>query len=201
MKVAVIGASGMVGSRLVAELLRRGHTVTGVTRSGTQVPGTTSVQGDLGDAGFIRTLAADHDVVVSATPPSRTGGDHQVWLDALQVAEASVGDTRFFVVGGAGSLLVDGVRLVDQPDFPDIYKAESLTAATALDTIRQAPEDLDWVFLSPAPVLAPGERTGSYRTGDDSPVGEQISAEDLAVAIVDELEEPKHRRARFTVAN
>jgi len=201
MKVAVIGAGGMVGSRLVAELVGRGHTVTGVTRSGTQVPGTTGVQGDLGDAELIRTLAASHDVIVSATPPSRTGGDHQVWLDALQTAEANVGDTRFFVVGGAGSLLVDGVRLVDQPDFPDGYKAEALTASAALDTIRRAPEGLDWVFLSPAPVLAPGERTGSYRTGGDSPVGEQISAEDFAVAIVDELEEPKHRRVRFTVAN
>jgi len=191
----------MVGSRVVAELVGRGHAVTGVTRSGSQVPGASSVQGDLGDAAFIRSLAADHDVVVSATGPSRTGQDHQIWLDALQTAEANVGDTRLFVVGGAGSLLVDGGRLVDQPDFPAAYKAEALTAAEALEAIRQAPEGLNWVFLSPAPVLAPGERTGSYRTGDDSPAGEQISAEDLAVAIVDELEEPKHRRARFTVAN
>lgn len=201
MKIAVIGASGMVGSRLVAELVRRGHDVTAVTRSGTQVPDTTSVQGDLGDAGFIRSLAVDHDVIVSATGPSRTGDDHQIWLDALRTAEANAGDARLFVVGGAGSLLVDGGRLLDQPGFPDAYKAEALTAAQSLETIRQAPGSLDWVYLSPAPEIAPGERTGSYRTGDDSPAGDFISAEDFAVAIADEIEQPKHRRARFTVAS
>jgi putative NADH-flavin reductase len=201
MKIAVIGASGMVGSRLVAELTRRGHEVTGVTRSGTDIPGATSVQGDLGDAELIRSLAAQHDVIVSATPPSRTGEDHRIWLDALRTAEANAGDARLFVIGGAGSLLVDGVRLVDQPDFPESYKAEAFTAAQALEDIRQTPEGLDWVFLSPAPEIAPGERTGSYCTGDDSPAGERISAEDFAVAIADEIEQPKHRRTRFTVAN
>lgn len=201
MKVAVIGASGMVGSRVVAELVRRGHDVTAVTRSGTQVPDTTSVQGDLGDAEFIRSLAGGHDVIVSATPPSRTGGDHQVWLDALQTAQANAGDARLFVVGGAGSLVVDGVRLVDQPGFPEGYKPEALTAAKALEGIRQAPAGLDWVFISPAPEIAPGERTGTYQVGDDSPVGDTISAEDFAVAVVDEIETPKHHRVRFTVAN
>ena len=201
MKVAVIGASGMVGSRVVAELVGRGHTVTGVTRSGTQVPGATSAQGNLGDPDFVRSLAADHDVIVSATGPSRTGEDHQIWLDALQTAETNAGDSRLFVVGGAGSLLVDGGRLVDQPGFPEAYKPEALTAAKALEAIRQAPDGLDWVFLSPAPEIAPGERTGNYKTADDSPAGEHISAEDFAVAIADEIEQPKHRRARFTVAN
>lgn len=201
MKIAVIGASGMVGSRVVAELARRGHELTGVTRSGTEVAGTTGVQGDLGDADFVSSLAAGHDVIVSATGPSRTGGDHQAWLDALQTAQQHVGDTRFFVVGGAGSLEVNGTRLVDLPDFPDAYKAESLTDAKSLDALREAPESLDWVYLSPAPEIAPGERTGSYRTGDDSPVGDFISAEDYAVAVADEIEHPAHRRARFTVAN
>jgi hypothetical protein len=201
MKVAVIGASGMVGSRVVAELARRGHEVTAVTRSGTEVPGTTSVQGNLGDAEFIGSLAGSQDVIVSATGPSRTGEDHQIWLDALQTAEANAGDARLFVVGGAGSLLIDGTRLVDLPDFPDGYKAEALTAAQALETIRQAPESVDWVFLSPAPEIAPGERSGQYNTADDSPAGDHISAEDFAVAIADEIEHPAHRRARFTVAN
>lgn len=202
MKIAVIGASGMVGSRVVAELTRRGHDVTAITRSGTEVPGATSRRGDLGDAELIRSLAGDHDAILSATGPSRTGEDHQIWLDALQTAEQHAAGTRLFVVGGAGSLLVDGGRLVDQPGFPEGYKAEALTASQALDTIRQqAPESLDWVFLSPAPEIAPGERTGSYRTADDSPAGDRISAEDFAVAIADELEQPKHRRVRFTVAN
>jgi len=201
MKIAVIGASGMVGSRVVAELVGRGHQVTGATRSGTQVPGANSVQGDLGDAAFVQSLAAEHDVIVSTTGPSRTGEDHQIWLDALQVAQSNVGPTRLFVVGGAGSLLVDGGRLVDQPDFPEAYKAEALTAAAALEALRQSPDALDWVLLSPAPEIGPGERTGAYQVGDDSPVGTFISAEDFAVAIADELETPKHRRTRFTVAN
>ncbi|WP_446666690.1 NAD(P)-dependent oxidoreductase [Flexivirga sp. B27] len=202
MKVAVIGASGMVGSRIVGELAQRGHDVTAVTRSGTEVAGAnSSVAGNLGDAEFVGRLAADHDVILSATGPSRTGEDHQVWLDALQTAEQSAGDSRLFVIGGAGSLLIDGTRLVDLPDFPEGYKAEALTAAQALETIRQAPESLDWTFLSPAPEIAPGERTGTYRTADDTPAGDRISAEDFAVAIADELEQPKHRRARFTVAN
>ncbi|GGB29377.1 putative epimerase/dehydratase [Flexivirga endophytica] len=201
MKIAVIGASGMVGSRVVHELSQRGHEVTGVTRSGTEVPEATSVRGDLGDAGFVRSLAADHDVVLSATGPSRTGEDHQIWLDALQTAQENATDTRLFVIGGAGSLLIEGTRLVDLPGFPEGYKAEALTATQALDNIRQAPESLDWTFLSPAPEIAPGERTGTYQVADDTPAGDKISAEDFAVAIVDELEQPKHRRARFTVAN
>lgn len=202
MKIAVIGASGMVGSRVVAELAQRDHEVTAVTRSGTRVPGAaTSVAGNLGDAEFVGKLAAGHDVVLSATGPSRTGEDHQIWLEALQTAEANAAAARLFVIGGAGSLLIDGTRLVDLPDFPEGYKAEALTAAQALDTIRQAPESLDWVFLSPAPEIAPGERTGRYRIADDTPAGDAISAEDFAVAIADEIEQPKHRRARFTVAN
>lgn len=202
MKIAVIGASGMIGSRVVTELARRGHDVTAVTRSGTQVASAaTSIAGNLGDAEFVGKLVAEHGVILSATGPSRTGEDHQIWLDALRTAEANAADARLFVIGGAGSLLVDGTRLVDLPDFPEGYKAEALSAAQALDTIRDAPEFLDWTFLSPAPEIAPGERTGTYRTASDSPAGDRISAEDFAVAIVDEIEQPKHRRARFTVAN
>lgn len=202
MKIAVVGASGMVGSRVVAELAQRGHQITAVTRSGTQAAGAeSSIAGDLGDAAVVQSLAADNDVILSATGPSRTGEDHQIWLDALQTAQDNSGDARLFVIGGAGSLLVEGTRLVDLPDFPEGYKAEALTAARALDVIRQAPESLNWVFLSPAPEIAPGERTGNYRTDSDSPAGDRISAEDFAVAIADEIETPKHHRVRFTVAN
>ena len=144
MRIAVIGASGMVGSRVVTELAGRGHEVTAVTRTGTQVPeAATSVAGNLGDADFISKLAADHEVIFSATGPSRTGEDHQIWLDALKTAETNAGDSRLFVIGGAGSLLIDGTRLVDLPGFPESYRAEALTAAQALETIREAPESLD----------------------------------------------------------
>ena len=109
---------------------------------------------------------------------------------------------RVLFVGGAGSLLTaDGTRLLDSPGFPPEYAAEARSGAAALDVFRDAPEDLDWTFVSPAPVIAPGERTGTYVLGLDSPVGDSVSAEDYAVALVDELEQPRHRRQRFTVAN
>lgn len=201
MKIAVVGASGMVGSRIVQELQQRGHTVTAVTRKGSPVDGATSVAGDIGDAQFVQQLAADHDAIVSATGPSRTGGSHDEWVAALENAAQNLNGTTFFVVGGAGSLLVDGHRLVDSPDFPDAYKQEALTAARVLDYLRTTPDDVHWIYLSPAPVIAPGERTGTYQVADDTPAGDHVSAENFAVAVVDELEQPKHLRARFTVAD
>ncbi len=202
MKIAIYGASGMIGSRVAAEAVSRGHHVTGVTRSGGALPeGAVAVAGDAGDAASAKQIAADADVVVSAIGPSRTGGDHQEYLDALRVLAETAGDARLLVIGGAGSLLVDGVRLVDSPAFPEAYKAEALTAAKALDYVRGLGDGVDWTFLSPAPVIAPGERTGSYRTELDSPAGDAISAEDFAVALIDELERAAHRRQRFTVAN
>jgi uncharacterized protein len=200
MRIAIYGASGMVGSRVAAEAVRRGHEVTGVTRSGGVLPaGVRAVRGDAGDVATAKAVAGAADAVVSAIGPSRTGADHQLYLDALQVLADHAGTARLLVVGGAGSLLVDGVRLVDTPGFPEAYKPEALTAARALELVRGL--DVGWTFLSPAPVIEPGERTGSYRSGLDSPVGESISAEDFAVALIDELERPAHRRQRFTVAH
>jgi putative NADH-flavin reductase len=202
MKIAVYGASGMVGSRVAAEAVRRGHQVIGVTRSGGALPeGVVAVEGDAGDAASAKAVASDADVLVSVIGPSRTGGDHQEYLDALRVLAENAGDARLIVVGGAGSLLADGVRLVDGPGFPDAYKPEALTAATGLDYFRGLTGEVDWTYLSPAPVIAPGERTGTYLSALDSPAGDTISAEDFAVALVDEIERPAHRRQRFTVAN
>ena len=202
MKIAVFGATGMVGSRVAAEAVARGHEVTGISRRGGEVPGGESRAGDLGDAETVREVAAANDVVVLATVPSRMGGDHEGWLEAVRTALANVGPTRVVMVGGAGSLeLRDGTRLVDAPGFPEEYKPEGQTMAAALDIFRSAPESVDWTFLCPAPAIMPGERTGTYRVGQDAPVGDEISAEDFAVALVDEIERPAHRRVRFTVAN
>ena len=201
MRIAVYGASGMIGSRITAEALSRGHQVTALSRSGTEVPGATSRTGALGDAGSVREVAAAHDVVVSATGPSRTGGDHEDWLDAIRTAVANVDTTRFAVVGGAGSLQADGVRLMDTAGFPPEYLAEATTGAAALALIREAPADVDWMYLSPAPEIAPGERSGDYQVATETPAGGSVSAEDYAVAFLDELENPRHRRERFTVAN
>ncbi len=199
MKIAVYGGTGMIGSRVVTEARNRGHEVTALSRSGadgTQVA-------DAGDAASVRAVAAGHDVVVSALGPSRANGaDPAAFLDVIHTLIGSVADARLIVVGGAGSLFAaPGVRLFDLAEFPAEYKPEALVQGEALEVLRTSPDGLDWTYLSPAPVIAPGERTGAYQVGTDSPAGNDISAEDYAVALVDEIETPTHRRTRFTVAH
>ena len=202
MKIAVYGATGMIGSRVVAEALGRGHEVVGITRSGGELPaGVEAVQGNAGDAELAARVAADADVVLSAIGPSRTGGDRREYLADLATLADTLGGTRILVVGGAGSLLIGDQRLVDSPDFPDLYKAEALIAAEALEYFRGLGDAVDWTFISPAPVIAPGERTGVFKLGGDSPAGDSVSAEDFAVALIDEIEKPAHVRRRFTLAN
>lgn len=193
MKIALFGATGMVGSRIAAEATSRGHAVTTLSRS---------TGADMADAAAVREAAAGHDVVVSATGPSRTGEPHQPWLASVSTLIDNASDARVLFVGGAGSLLTpDGTRLLDTDGFPEAYKAEATSGAAALDLFRAAPEAVDWTFVSPSPVIAPGERTGSYATALDTPAGDFVSAEDYAVALVDEIEQPQHRRERFTVAS
>jgi putative NADH-flavin reductase len=193
MKIALFGATGMVGSRIAAEATDRGHEVTALSRS---------TGADMADAAAVRDAAAGHDVVVSATGPSRTGEPHEPWLASVSTLIENASGTRVLFVGGAGSLLTpDGTSLLDTDGFPDAYKAEATSGAAALDLFRAAPEAVDWTFVSPSPVIAPGERTGSYATALDTPAGDFVSAEDYAVALVDEIEQPQHRRQRFTVAS
>ena len=202
MRIAVYGATGMIGSRLVAEALARGHEVTGVSRSGGELPdGARAVRGDAGDTDLAKRVAGEVDDVVSAIGPSRTGGDRREFLAQLRNLAETLGDARLIVVGGAGSLLVDGGRLVDQPGFPEVYRAEALIGAESLGYLRGLGGGTDWTYLSPAPLIQPGERTGTYQTGIDSPAGDSISAEDYAVALLDEIEKPAHRGGRFTVAH
>ena len=190
MRIAVYGATGMVGSQVVAEAARRGHEVSGYSR--------TSHGADLGDTAAFRDVAAAHDVVVIAIPPDRSGGSHEPFLDAFDNLIAARPETRLLVVVGAGSLIVDGAPLVEL--IPADYQAEPRTMGQILEKLR-ASSGLDWTASSPAPTIQSGERTGSYRTGKDEPAGEEISSQDFAVAIVDELENPQHRGERFTVAN
>lgn len=200
MKIAIYGASGMIGSRVAAEAVSRGHEVVGITRSGGEQPaGVRAVVGTANDAVSVKETASAADVLVSAMGPSRTGGDPQEFVDAIDTLIASAGGTRLLVVGGAGSLVADGKRLVDGASVPDMYKAEALVLAGVLDTLRAAPADVDWTMLSPALMIQPGERTGVFRLGLDQPVGHQISAEDFAIALVDEIEQPAHPRRRFTI--
>lgn len=206
MKILVYGGTGRVGSAIVAEAAIRGHEVIAASRrapSTIQPDGVVWQQADATDAETVAQTAAEVDVVVSALGPSREpDGDPFTFAGVVRLLAENVGATRLVVVGGAGSLLAaPGVRLVDTPQFPDLYRSEALATAEALETLRAADTPLDWTYLSPAPVLDAGERTGHYVVGTDSPAGEFISFADYAIALVDELERPAHRRARFTVAS
>jgi putative NADH-flavin reductase len=198
--IALIGASGNVGTRLLKERAARGHQITAIARDPGKIPaqpGVTAVRGDAADGAGLATLLGGHDAVISAL--RFLDSDPATLIDAVRAA----GVKRYLVVGGAGSLQVaPGQRLIDQPDFPAAYKPEAAAGAVFLDALRQA-GDLDWTFLSPSALFVPGERTGKFRLGkDDLLVGEQgssISYEDFAVALADEIERPAHVRERFTV--
>lgn len=207
MKILLLGATGMVGSRVAAEARNRGHEVTGVTRSGSD--GTQAAHAK--DADAIARLAAGHDAVVMSIIPPRDGSDPTAGLleSARGVLDGTrrAGVRRLVIVGGAGSLEVaPGVRLVDTPEFPQEYKAEALAQAELLGVIREQADDLEWTYISPAIVIEPGERTGDYRTGGDHVVfdaegNSRISAEDFAIALVDLLEKGEAIRRRVTFAH
>jgi uncharacterized protein len=201
MKIAVVGASGNAGSRIVTELATRGHAVTAIARNPGKIkagPNVTAKPGDVLDQGGLAALFAGHDAAVSSV--------HFLDSDPVRLIgaarESKVG--RYLVVGGAGSLEVaPGVRLVTTPNFPVVYKAEAEKGGAFLDLLRQEKE-LNWTFLSPSALFTAGERTGKFRLGTDqlltaSDGKSWISFEDFAVALADEIERPAHIRRRFTV--
>lgn len=201
-KIAILGITGAAGSRIANELLSRGHSVTGIARDPSKAaarPGLTLVAADATQAATLAPLLKGHDLVVSAT--RFVGG-----IDAatLVAAAKQAGVPRVAVVGGAGSLEVaPGVALIDTPQFPDAYKAEAGAGRVFLQALR-AEKDLDWTFLSPSALFAPGERTGTFRLGGDQLLADaqgnsHISMEDFAIALADEIERPQHARQRFTV--
>jgi putative NADH-flavin reductase len=200
MTIALIGASGNAGSRILKELSDRGHHVTALARHPDQIPGlpnVTAKQADVFDRDALAALLKGHEAVISAV--HFTASDPGLLIAAVKAS----GVARYLVVGGAGSLEVaPGVRVIDAPDFPAAYKEEALKGAAFLDLLRQEPE-LDWTFLSPSALFVAGQRTGRFRLGGDqllvSDQGSSISFEDFAVALVDEIEAPAHRRQRFTV--
>jgi uncharacterized protein len=208
-KILLVGGSGTIGSRILAEAVKRGHGVTTVTRDPSKVvaqAGVTAVKGDVLDANSLAEVAKGHDAVVSAYSP---GTDPSKVVDAARVHIAALpkaGVTRLVVVGGAGSLEVaPGVQVVDTPQFPEAWKGIALAHRDALEVYRKEAGALEWTYFSPPALIEPGERTGKFRTGTDQLLADEtgqsrISAEDYAIALVDELEKPKHVRGRFTAA-
>lgn len=206
MKIALIGATGYVGSKLATEALDRGHRVTAIARDTQSLPAhpnLTAIPLDATDRAGLADAVAGHDLVINAFNPvlDEDGSGTRSIIDGVKQG----GIVRLLTVGGAGTLLLpSGERVVDQPDFPPEWKDGALRTGRFLDQLRAEPE-LDWVFLSPAAMLVPGERTGKYRMGGDHLLtdadGEsRISLGDYAVAMLDEAERPRHRRERFTVA-
>lgn len=199
-KVALIGASGNVGSRLLKELSERGHIVTAIARTPQRIEkldGVTSVAGDVADGEALASLLRNHDAVISSV------GFAVSDADTLIEAVRTSGVKRYLVVGGAGSLRIgNGQRLIDSPDFPEAYRPEASKGAQFLEKLRDV-DDLEWTFISPSAEFVPGERTGKFRLGLEELLvndhGSSISYEDFSIALVDELEEPKHLRQRFTV--
>ncbi|MER6303229.1 NAD(P)H-binding protein [Kitasatospora sp. NPDC001539] len=211
MRITVFGATGNVGSRVVAEALARGHEVTAVVRDPAKphdLPSTVTLAvGDARDPGDVIRIAAGQDLVVTATRPV-PGHEHELAAATRGLLDGLAGTgVRLIAVGGAGSLTVpvtDGTLLVDSPGFPDEIRPISLACGEQLDLFR-ADQKVDWTYLSPAARLEPGTRTGRFRLGRDELLVDSeghsaISMEDLAVALLDEAEHPAHRRARFTVA-
>lgn len=201
MKIAVIGAAGNVGQRIVSEALSRGHEVTalGPNRDTLETLGATKVAvADITDPEALTGDLSGHDVVVSAVRFVRY--EPEALLDAVRAA----GVPRLAVVGGAGSLRSPAGGLVAEgPNFPEAAKPEADAGKRLLDRLR-AETGIDWTFLSPAAVFTAGERTGEFRLGgDDLLIGADgksaISYEDFAVAFLDEIENPAHSRRRFTI--
>ncbi|WP_316397402.1 NAD(P)-dependent oxidoreductase [Bradyrhizobium sp. 33ap4] len=201
MKIAIAGASGQAGSRITAELSRRGHAVTAIARNPEKIaslPNVAARKGDANDQAALAALWAGHDAAISSI--------HFLVSDPAKLigAAKASGVGRYLVVGGAGSLEVaPGVRLVTTPNFPPQYKAEASKGAEFLDLLRQE-KDLNWTFLSPSALFVAGERTGKFRLGTDQLLTaadgkSSISFEDFAVALADEIERPAHIRRRFTV--
>jgi putative NADH-flavin reductase len=201
MKIALIGASGHAGSRILAELANRGHKVTAIVRHPDKMPkhdGVTTIKADVHETPDLAKILAGHDAVISSL--HFLACDAPTLLKAIR--EASV--RRYLVVGGAGSLEArPGVRVIDTPEVSAAYRDESSAGVAFLETLRTV-SDLDWTFLSPSAEFVEGVRTGKFRLGEDALLHDSqgrswISYEDYAVALVDELEQPAHLQRRFTV--
>jgi putative NADH-flavin reductase len=211
MKIALIGATGFVGSALLKEALDRGHEVTGIVRHPEKLqahPKLHAKKGDVHNVDEVVRLVAGQDAVISAFNPGWTNPD--IYNQQVKGTRAIIdgvkksGVKRLLFVGGAGSLEgKPGVLSMDLPGFPAEYKQGALATREALNLLRKE-STLDWSFLSPSADISPGQRTGKFRLGTDQMLSDangqsRISTQDYAVAMIDEVEHPAHVRQRFTV--
>ncbi|MDC1528389.1 NAD(P)H-binding protein [Gammaproteobacteria bacterium] len=200
--IALIGASGNIGSKITHELLSRGFNVTAIARNPEKVDaneGVTPVAGDILQPQQLAETLKGHDAVICAA--SFIPNESEKLLEAIRLS----GVNRYLMVGGAASLLnEDGVKVWDTLEgLPEGVMNYIKEGMRALDLLKEA-DDFDWTFLSPAVVIGPGERTGSFRLGKDNVVADEngeskISYDDYAIALVDELEQGNNIKARFTL--
>jgi putative NADH-flavin reductase len=217
MNILLFGASGTIGQAAAAELLGRGHAVTGVTRSGGPVDGLDIqvIAADATDPAIVSTLTQQVGAVLSAVGPRWPDPDGDGADPAGALVEVAMGLTegmrmagtrRLVVTGGAGGLrTASGERLMDTPDFPAAWRQVAEAHARALDEVYGPADDLDWTCVSPAALIEPGERTGRYRTGGDDLLTDgsgvsRITIADFAVALADVIDTGAPLRRRITVA-
>ena len=207
--IAIFGATGYSGSNIADEALLRGHRVIAVARNIDPLAGRTDMdirQGSLFDEEFLRDIAADANVIVVALQAHGSGLAEYIPILGRIATDNAV---RIGVVGGAGNLRVspDGPRALDSPIFPEEYREDGIAHAAVIAQLRALPEGADWFSLSPPAMYNSGnrgERTGVFRVGDevllvDGDGNSNIGGADYAIAFVDEIDNPRHRRALFTV--
>lgn len=212
MKLAIIGATGWIGSTLVAEAHSRGHEVIAIARDSGKIAASAvekrSFDLTAGDSASLAAAVAGADLVI-ASIGGRAAGNHEMVAASAQrlLSELpAAGVNRLLWVGGAGSLEVaPGVTLLSLPEFPDAYKDEATAQGEALAVFRNSDSAVNWTFISPAAEIFPGERNGNYRTGGDSLISDadgnsRISVQDYAVALIDEAEKNAHPKQRIGVA-
>jgi putative NADH-flavin reductase len=200
-RVALIGASGKIGSKIAAELIQRGHKVTGIARNPEKVTvsGITTAAGDFTQPEQMAKVLSGHDAVISAA--SFIPGQAEKLIASVRQS----GVKRFLMVGGAASLQTEpgGKKIIETIELPDAWKAPVMEGIRTLGLLRDV-QDVDWTFFSPAVQIGPGERTGKFRLGEevvvkDAAGASKISYDDYAIAMVDEFEQGKHIKSRFTV--
>ncbi|MDP1979769.1 NAD(P)-dependent oxidoreductase [Undibacterium sp.] len=210
MNIAIIGASGFIGSAILTEALSRQHKVTAFVAHPEKLAATNQLQVIATDVQDLQTLSKQltgFDAIISAFSGHANGDTLRYYVSGISniiQAARDIQTPRLLVVGGAGSLEVaPGVQVLDTPDFPEAYRASAEGARTALQLLRQE-TTLNWTMLSPSAMIAPGQRTGHFRLGKDNLLiaadgKSHISVEDYAVAMINELEVPANQYQRFTV--